>query len=196
MKEYAEIAFWSRVHNSEGKDAFNQESCLNGIHNKYCTTLGINSETFRDKVVLDIGCGPRGSLHKFKAKAKFGLDPLAKVYDTLYGTWKHDMIYLASPAEDIPLVRNSVDFVIAVNSLDHVDNIDKVMQEVRRVIKPNGIIIVNLNLQAEATITEPIVHTEKGLPNMFKGFDYSIKKEYPATDGVPFRRLCVSGIKK
>ena len=63
--------------------------------------FGLTKKDYHDKTILDIGCGPRGSLEWLEdASLRCGLDPLAHNYCKL-GVLNHSMIYINSIAEKI-----------------------------------------------------------------------------------------------
>lgn len=92
------------------------------------------------KKILDIGCGISSVLH-FLPGERIGIDPLANVYKTIYN-YPSNIGIIQAPAEDIPFKDNYFDIVFSSNSLDHCDNVPKVMQEVKRVLKPYGKLVV------------------------------------------------------
>src|SRR5579864_1254534 len=50
----------------------------------YTSYFGIDAEEYKGRAILDIGCGPRGSLEwADQAKERIGLDPLVKQYRKL-----------------------------------------------------------------------------------------------------------------
>ncbi len=112
---------------------------------------------FDDKVVVDIGPGPLGFPDACPAKLSIGVEPLADRYR------EHGLLieadspaeYLAVGAEHIPLESNTVDVVVARNSLDHVDDPDAVLAEIQRLLKPGGTLILNFDAGHEPTATEP-----------------------------------------
>lgn len=126
------------------------------IFKRYCDYFEINENSFSNKIVVDIGCGPVGSLHFFNAKVKIGVDPLANEYG-IFDNKTHEMIYLSSNAENIPLISNYADVVISVNALDHISDFDKGVEEASRILKPDGVIFLEINLDGKASICEPIV---------------------------------------
>lgn len=99
------------------------------------------------KTVLDLACGNAALLKKLKelGHKTIGLDisPVRvlvnkKLLDEYY--WGF--------AEEIPIPDNSVDVVVATETLEHVFDLDKTIREIKRVLKPNGVVYVqvpNLN---------------------------------------------------
>jgi SAM-dependent methyltransferase len=111
---------------------------------------------FEGKVVLDIGPGPLGFPDACPARISIGVDPLADRYRAagllLEGS---DAIYLSVGAEAIPLTSESVDAVVARNSLDHVDDPRAVLDEMRRLLRPGATLILNFDAGHAPTATEP-----------------------------------------
>jgi SAM-dependent methyltransferase len=111
---------------------------------------------FDEKVVVDIGPGPLGFPDAVPAKLSIGVEPLADAYRE-HGLLLEDSNaeYLSIGAEHIPLETNTVDVVVARNSLDHVDDPDAVLAEIQRLLKPGGTLILNFDAGHEPTATEP-----------------------------------------
>jgi SAM-dependent methyltransferase len=99
------------------------------------------SFSFADRVVLDIGCGPFGSMDLSPARRFIGLDPLADEYQSTYGADAR-MTILAAEAESIPLPDQSVDTVVCVNALDHFHQPYRALDEMVRVLRRGGEILL------------------------------------------------------
>jgi SAM-dependent methyltransferase len=111
---------------------------------------------FEGKVVVDIGPGPLGFPDACPAALAIGVEPLAERFA------QHDLLlpdsralYLAIGAERVPLLSQSVDVVLARNSLDHVDDPDQVLREAQRLLRPGGTLILNFDVGHAPTATEP-----------------------------------------
>ena len=110
---------------------------------------------YRGKRILDVGCGPRGSLDwAADAAARVGLDPLADDYLAL-GVDGRAMDYVAGVAESMPFADASFDAVASINSLDHVDDVGRAVAEMIRVLRPGGLLLVATELNHRARLTEP-----------------------------------------
>ncbi len=58
-------------------------------------------------------------------------------------------------AEYIPFKDSTFDIVISFNSLDHVDDIDKTISEIKRVTKIGGLFLLITDCCHKSTFTEP-----------------------------------------
>jgi SAM-dependent methyltransferase len=142
----AEIDFWRRRPDliSDGRREWVFTQCF-----------GIDREWYAAKRILDVGCGPRGSLDWAPdAAARIGLDPLADRYVEL-GVDPGAMEYVTGVAERMPFADNSFDVVSSINSLDHVDDVRRAATEMIRVLAPGGLLLLATELNHRARLTEP-----------------------------------------
>jgi len=120
------------------------------------------------KVIGDLGCGPRGSLvWAEKARLRFGIDVLNDLYIDEFKECMlaHNMIYLKSTEQVIPLPNDFFDILFTLNAIDHVDHFQVMCDEVLRVLKPGGEFIASFNLNEPASATEPQCLTEEKISN-------------------------------
>ncbi|MEX1112067.1 MAG: class I SAM-dependent methyltransferase [Candidatus Andersenbacteria bacterium] len=82
--------------------------------------------------VLDIGCGRMPYKHFFNC-SYVGVDPVASV--------NPDVV---APAWDIPLPNASVDGIILNQSLEHIAETENTVQEIKRILKPGGLLILTV----------------------------------------------------
>jgi FkbM family methyltransferase len=157
LKAQQELRFWKSwvaAHPDPGSET--------EYYRKFMMAMGDieNPSVFDDKICLDVGCGPMGSMTWLtNARAAIGLDPLVESYRQ-FGIERHRMLYLGARAEQIPLPTHYVDVVFSMNSLDHVDDFANACAEIRRILKPGGWFIGSLNLDEPPTSTEPWTLTE------------------------------------
>lgn len=156
----SELMYWRKKFIEEGYQ----------FQNKHYKKLMLNiaqetSDTFLDgKIVADFGCGPRGSLAwTDKPAIKLGIDVLAEKYLENFGDElvKHGMVYVTSSEERIPVPDAFVDCLFTINSLDHVANLEKMIFEIFRILKPGGILFASFNLNEPKTVCEPQSITEE-----------------------------------
>lgn len=166
MKKYdGELGYW--------KDVFLTEGGKFGNSHYKKIMLGIaeqeDDEFLNGKIVADFGCGPRGSLQwTDKPLVKIGVDVLAKDYMDSFGEELagHNMIYVTSSEKRIPLPTGFVDCIFTINSLDHVDNLQTMVNELLRILKRGGTLMASFNLNEPSTECEPQTLTEAVIKNM------------------------------
>ena len=148
-KRESEMSYWRRQ--------FRREGVLDNSHYEwfYTTAFGLPSEFYEGKRVLDIGCGPRGSLEwAHMAAERVGLDPLVDRYRQL-GIDQHAMEYVCAPSEAIPFEDGHFDVVTSFNSLDHVDDLLRTAAEIGRVTARGGSFLLFTDLHDQPTPEEP-----------------------------------------
>ncbi len=148
-KEFNELYYW--------KQKQREEVVLGNQHYQHFYThhFNLDDADYFNKTILDIGCGPRGSLEwASEAHARIGLDPLSGKYRKL-GTNNHVMDYIESYSENIPLANGTCDIVCSFNSLDHVKDVDASLKEIARVVKAKGLFLLIVEVNHPASDTEP-----------------------------------------
>lgn len=148
-KAYSELTYWKKRKKEEGEFSNQHYSFF------YTTHFDLTSDNYKAKRILDIGCGPRGSLEwADMTEQRVGLDPLAKEYLKL-GANQHKMEYVESGSENIPFPDDHFDIICSFNSLDHVENVEKTITEIERVTKPGGFFLMLVEINHEPTNCEP-----------------------------------------
>ena len=132
---------------------------------KYLKYLDLHPSAFDDMVVLDVGSGPIMSGDCFYNSHMIGLDPLNEVYGAI-GFPIYRPRQDTGFAEKMPYPDDFFDVVISVNAIDHVDDIDLVSKEIQRVLKPDGLMRMQIHYHP-ATVTEPLSFTDKYLKRVF-----------------------------
>ncbi len=98
------------------------------------------------KVVLDIASGSGYGTHLLAQSAKkvYGVDVDKESVD--YSAKKYggkNIEFMVGDGESIPLKDASVDVVITFETIEHIKDYEKFMDEVSRVLKPDGLAIVS-----------------------------------------------------
>ena len=172
IKEWSELAYW--------KIQKLKTPQLNNDHYEefYTHTFDMRRSDYNGKSVLDIGCGPRGSLEWVPdTTVAIGLDPLAKEYiDLQVSSNKLKMKLVEGYCENIPFEDNYFDIVTSFNSLDHVENLRLSTHEIQRVLKPGGLLLLICDVNRKATITEPHTITPQLLIDLFVELELKHKR--------------------
>ncbi|WP_135506569.1 bifunctional 2-polyprenyl-6-hydroxyphenol methylase/3-demethylubiquinol 3-O-methyltransferase UbiG [Roseovarius aestuariivivens] len=114
------------------------------------------------KSVLDLGCagGFMAEAIAERGAEMTGIDPAAGAIDAARAHAReegHEIRYDTGVGEDLPYRDAAFDTVVCVDVLEHVSDLDQVLREVMRVLKPGGLFLfdtINRNPIARlATIT-------------------------------------------
>jgi lipopolysaccharide biosynthesis glycosyltransferase len=165
-KRRSELKFWKRMY-------VERDGHLPNSHYEplYTSVYGLQRKDYEAKRVLDIGCGPCGSLEWANMAAqRVGLDPLVPEYLNL-GATKHKMEYVASRSENIPFPDGYFDIVTCLNALDHVDDLEVTIQEIKRVTKRHGLFLLSVEIDHPPSETEPITIDDAALKKFGPEFD-------------------------
>jgi SAM-dependent methyltransferase len=176
-KAWHELSYWKQRQRSEGT--------LGNAHYERLFTemFGVDRSFYDGKRLLDIGCGPRGSLEwATNAAQRVGLDPLVGAYRAL-GIGSHTMDYCEAPAEEIPFPDGHFDVITSINSLDHVDDPAAVMAEIARVLRPGGDFLLEVEVGHDPTPTEPIAFWFDVLDDLGRYFDVIDERRFELPEG-------------
>ncbi|HVS90639.1 MAG TPA: class I SAM-dependent methyltransferase [Mucilaginibacter sp.] len=124
-----------------------------------------------DKVVLDIACGEGygSKLIASKAREVIGVDIDGETIKTAQSKYKaSNLSYKQGSADKMPIPDSSVDLVASFETIEHHDKHDEMMQEVKRVLKPGGSLIISSpEKTGEVSFNE--FHVKELTFNEFKG---------------------------
>ncbi|MDN3548731.1 class I SAM-dependent methyltransferase [Mucilaginibacter aquaedulcis] len=99
-----------------------------------------------DKVVLDIACGEGYGTNLLSEVAKFafGVDICEVAIKAARNKYKrHNLSFLTGSTEKVPLEPSSIDVVISFETIEHHDRHDEMLLEIKRILKPDGILIMS-----------------------------------------------------
>jgi SAM-dependent methyltransferase len=90
-------------------------------------------------VLLDFGCGKKPYKNLFKVDKYIGIDIDSGAHKN-----QIDDVDIYFDGKSIPLADDSVDFVLSTEVFEHVFNLSEIMDEIKRVLKPGGQLIVTI----------------------------------------------------
>jgi ubiquinone/menaquinone biosynthesis C-methylase UbiE len=106
----------------------------------------IAGEYVKDKIVLDIACGEGygSNLLSKNARAVTGIDIDAKTINHASKQYsKNNLKFVQGRVENIPAPDLSYDVVVSFETLEHANEHEKIFSELKRVLKPGGLLIIS-----------------------------------------------------
>jgi SAM-dependent methyltransferase len=117
-----------------------QDMCL--ILNKIIETNEINKLTY-----LDVGCGSGNKTNNFASLLNLKQD---NIYGADISNWgpynqkkyQHKFNFVNISNDSIDMSDDSIDFCTCILMLHHVKNLDTLLKDIKRIIKPDGILLI------------------------------------------------------
>ena len=155
---------------------------MHEIRPTYFEELKLEKTAFEGKRVLEVGCGPLVPLQQFPGCERHAIDPLIDKYiEAGWPLYAYDAKVINAFGEHLPYPDAYFDAVIAVNSLDHVDDFAKVSSEMQRVLGPGGRLCFEVEYH-EATVTEPLELNDSKVRDAFPALDLEKVAERTSLD--------------
>lgn len=130
---------------------FTGERLTTELSGHYGITEHLNRYSFaadfvNGKVVLDIACGEGYGANYLANIAKYviGIDIDKETIEYASRKYKRtNLTFNASSATTIPLESSSVDVITSFETLEHLVEQNEMLKEFKRVLKPNGVLIIS-----------------------------------------------------
>ena len=144
-KRLTEKLFWQKTLRQGGGSYYNGH-----MEKAFTDVFHIDKNFFTGKRILDIGCGPVGTLEwADNALERVGADPLANDYVKL-NKGVQSMNYVRANAESLPFPDENFDVVSIFNALDHVEDVDAAIRDACRVVRTDGTILLIVEIDHKA----------------------------------------------
>lgn len=148
---------------------------------RYLDDINRTCQITEDTKILDVGCGINTVLHYVKGK-RFGIDPLADEYFKLY-EYPEGINIKKGFGEHIPFPDKYFNVVCCSNVLDHVTDPKKTVDEMYRVLKASGYLVLTVEAFREKTTrnrAHPHSFTKRDVYSLLEGkFKIIFEKESP-----------------
>ena len=142
-----------------------------------------------DFVVVDLGCGSGYFTVPLAAKAKkvYGIDVQKEMIDYLREKIRKlkikNVTLIVSKPSEIPLENESVDVLLSVNTLHEFGNRERMIEEMKRVVKKGGRLLIVDFMKKDTGFGPPVTirvsKTEAVKLFETKGFVLAEKRELP-----------------
>lgn len=125
--------------------------------------------------ILEIGGGATPLATHANSKNITLVDPLMNFYkETFPEVFAGGATGIEARAEKLPFDEDSFDIIVTRNTLDHVEDVEKCMKEMKRVLKPEGAIYIGMNVFAGPLLIYRIINKDPEHPYTFS--EKSFKK--------------------
>jgi 2-polyprenyl-3-methyl-5-hydroxy-6-metoxy-1,4-benzoquinol methylase len=114
------------------------------FHEKMISFLG---KMIHGKDIVDIGCGGGNYLPviaKYHARSYIGCDCLKPLL--FHAAAKSSLplsLFVAYSGKEIPIANESCDIVLCLEVIEHVDKPDQLLENIFRIVKPGGIVLIS-----------------------------------------------------
>lgn len=146
----AELDFWRReIEKYKGEDyAAIRASGIKGLVEMWPEIAGLEG------VALDLGCSPVSVFEGIHDGLRmYAIDPLLEEYQKLYAPEAPTVRYIRGHKDDgrILFSNGFFDFIFCVNVIDHTTHHASLLDEVKRVLKPGGLLFLMVNFDEVLT---------------------------------------------
>lgn len=157
------------------------------VYGEHIVRYQAATEIVRNKVVLDIASGSGYGTAQLAKSAKkvFGVDlDVDAIKYAKKNYFSNNTEFIKGSGTKIPLQEDSVDVVVSFETIEHIEHYNIFMQEIVRVLRPNGLLILSTPNDIEFPEDNHYhVHEfeEKELRSLVKKYFKNTKDYYQAT---------------
>lgn len=141
----------NRLHNSDDKSAFLQRYFEHEYEKGKLMVERFSSITtkWHNGRILDFGCGAGGLTFRVRELCHeaigIDLDPSKLEFASQEAIRRHvgQIEFICYPGEEIPLPDRSFDCIFCVDVVEHLPNLQKFVQDFKRLLKPDGLLLIS-----------------------------------------------------
>jgi SAM-dependent methyltransferase len=133
----------------------------------------------RMKTAVELGPGPFPSICVTPWRRAIAVDPIADGYvaEGLLPAEAESIVFLAATGEHVPLPGGVADIVVIENALDHVDSPREVLREIRRLLRPDGLLWVLVDLMNYRDAMHPNPFTEDSIRQLLAETGFAVVRD-------------------
>ncbi|NQT07203.1 MAG: methyltransferase domain-containing protein [Candidatus Omnitrophica bacterium] len=120
------------------------------------------NEDLTSKCIGDFGCGPYGGVTFFAGG--YPIDINARAYNK-WG-WSKKRILQSREIPD-----KTIDVMFCCDAIDHTRCPEKIIKEIRRLLKPSGTLLLHVHFREVPNVRHPVVWSVDLLRSLFKDFN-------------------------
>ena len=126
-----------------------------------------------NKKILEIGGGATGIVTVIKGE-RYAIDPLMNYFLENYDMPK-DIKHIQGKGEELPYQDKFFDLIFCINTLDHSDEPNKILQETYRCLHDDGIFFMTLNCYDKQIVAVKRFSENIGAGDVCHPYSYTIK---------------------
>lgn len=193
-----ELGFWKKELQQENLDQRQRNAYYLSLMEGHCSLIRDFVETadLQHKVLMDLGSGPQGILHVLPGLYKVAVDPLMDEFKQLgFDINANDVIVANAKAEEISskFRKDFFDVIFCLNSIDHHQDPQLVVDNIHQVLKPGGdlILLTDTRLPEQCDAYHKLPLTQKDILSWLKNFEIIETQEFPHGAGNPIMQFIV-----
>lgn len=141
------IAFWDRHFRHVPKEQVIEAVRAYWTEYRFWSEIESIVGDWTDKRVLDVGCGYTSMLNMLDRSDRYGLS--IEIDDLRYRSgywWNPEVRWISGTAENLPYTPQCFDVVVCSNGVDHYESPEHAIAEMIRVLQPEGLILLTVNI--------------------------------------------------
>lgn len=191
-----ELHFWKKELEQDNLDQRQRNAYYLSKMEGHCSLIKdfVEQNDLKDKIIMDLGSGPQGILHVLPKKLGLAVDPLMLEFRRMgYDVSGEDLQTYAHKAENIAQIFHDVDVVFCLNSIDHHQDPKLVIDQIWKVLKKGGdlILLTDLRKEEECDAYHKLPLTEDYLLTWLDDFEIIKTQKFPHGAGNPIVQFIV-----
>ncbi len=137
-----------------------------------------------ERIAIEVGSGPYPSIAVREWARGYAVDPLAEGYlsEDLPPPSARRLAFIASSGEHVALPASTADIVVIENVLDHCESPKDVLDEIRRLLKPGGLLWLLVDLMDYSDAMHPSPMNEERIRTLLADCGFEVIKDRASTD--------------
>ena len=168
-----ERAFWQRLGDDIAAGTREHLDWYNWRANQLERFMATAGAARTDGKVLEIGSGPVGIVNFLSWGERYAIDPLEHFYrtrPTLVSLRDKNVTYVDGTGERLPFADASCALVIIDNVIDHTYAPGKILDEIARILRPDGHLYLSVNVHTQWGF---LLHTALAILQIDRGHPYT-----------------------
>lgn len=192
-----ELWFWQTMLDQGNTDQLHRNAYYASHMEGHCDMIKrfLDTTDLSNKTVLDLGSGPEGFCHALQAQTKVAYDPLMNKFRQMgFLVDANGVLAVNGKAEELAnLFYNAFDVVFCLNSIDHHQNPELVIDQIFDALKPSGhaFILTDLRPAELCDAYHKIPLTKEDLDQWTWRFEKLETQIFPHGAGNPIPQYCM-----